>query len=116
MQTQQAPSFQAFLHDYKRGELLNEASEQLAKLFAEVRATNKGGSLTLKITVKPRTQGNADMVIVADTIKLDLPELARKEDAFWLSEDGVPMRTHPLQTDLPLREVQAAPAPQMRSL
>jgi hypothetical protein len=102
-------AFAVFLQDLRDGRAHAELSGLLAELLAKVKETGKGGSLTLKLKVKPAGRGSdVDKVVIADAITLDLPKPERGEDFFWLNEDNELTRNHPKQGSLELRD--ATPA------
>lgn len=102
-------AFAVFLQDLRDGRAHAELSGQLAELLAKVKETGKGGTLTLKLKIKPAGRGSdVDKVTIADAITLDLPKPERGEDFFWLTEDNDLTRNHPKQGNLELRD--ATPA------
>lgn len=102
-------AFAVFLQDLRDGRAHAELSGQLAELLVKVKETGKGGTLTLKLKIKPAGRGSdVDKVVIADVITLDLPKPDRGEDFFWLTEDNDLSRNHPKQGNLELRD--ATPA------
>lgn len=98
-------AFAVFLQDLRDGRAHAELSGQLAELLAKVKETGKGGTLTLKLKIKPAGRGSdVDKVTIADAITLDLPKPERGEDFFWLTEDNDLTRNHPKQGSLELRD------------
>ncbi len=98
-------AFAVFLQDLRDGRAHAELSGQLAELLAKVKETGKGGTLTLKLKIKPAGRGSdVDKVVIADAITLDLPKPERGEDFFWLTEDNDLSRNHPKQGSLELRD------------
>lgn len=99
-------AFAVFLQDLRDGRAHAELSGQLAELLAKVKETGKGGSLTLKLKIKPAGRGaDVDKVTISDDIVLGLPKSERGEDFFWLTSDNDLSRNHPKQGSLELRDV-----------
>lgn len=98
-------AFALFLQDLRDGRAHAEMTTELEKVLAAVRDTGKGGSLTLKIKVKPSGRGNdVDKVTITDDITSSLPQLEHGDDMFYLTEDNDLSRNHPRQRSLELRE------------
>ncbi len=103
-------AFAVFLQDLRDGRAHSELSAQLAELVHKVKETGKGGTLTLKLKIKPAGRGSdVDKVTIADVIMVDLPKPDRGEDFFWLTSESELTRNHPTQGALDLREVQNEP-------
>ena len=102
-------AFAVFLQDLRDGRAHAELSGLLAELLSKVRETGKGGTLTLKLKIKPAGRGaDVDKVMISDAITLDLPKTERGDDFFWVTEDNDLTRNHPRQGNLELRD--ATPA------
>lgn len=100
----QVRPFAAFLHDQRGGVLHSELSEALAEISQAVMEHNKGGKLTLEITVKPA--GTAEHTLfVGDKITSKIPEADKPTSMFFADEQGNLSRRDPRQAELPLREV-----------
>ena len=100
----QIKPFGAWLQEQRNGSLHRELGEALAEISQQVEALNKPGKLTLTISVKPA--GTAQhMVIVADTIKADVPQPDRPTSMFFTDEAGNLSRRDPRQAELPLKSV-----------
>jgi hypothetical protein len=99
-------AFAVFLQELRDGRAHAELSGQLAELLAKVKETGKGGTLTLKLKIKPSGRGtDVDKVTISDDIVLGLPKCERGEDFFWLTSDNDLSRNHPKQGSLELRDV-----------
>lgn len=101
--------FADFLQDVRKGRLTAELGEKLNELVEAVGAIGKGGSVTLKLSLKPATKGS-DMVVVQDDVKLDLPKPDAEAGFFFRDADNNLTRHNPAQPNLPLREVGKAGA------
>ena len=104
-------AFGVFIQDVRDGRAHAELTGQLAELLAAVLETGKGGSLTLKIDVKPAGRGSdVDKVVITDTVTSKVPKPDRGQDFFWLTDSNNLSRNHPRQSELPLRDA-SAPSP-----
>ena len=102
-------AFSVFIQDLADGRVHAELSNKTDELIARVRATGKGGELTLKIKIKPATRAEyVEKVIISDSISLKLPEHERGDDFFYVTDDNDLSRKHPKQQELELRTVTTA--------
>lgn len=99
--------FATWLIEQSGGKTHEELSEALYDLVARVRDTGKKGSVSLTVNVAP-LKGDIDVLVVADEIKLRLPEHDRKASLFYPDKDGNLTRRDPNQLSFDsLREVPA---------
>lgn len=78
-----ARAFDAFLREQRRGGVVYDLGEALQRLVTAVEETRKGGSLTLKLTLKPDEKyGTA--VEVADQITVKIPEPSKPSSLFYM--------------------------------
>lgn len=88
--------FTDVLRDMRRGRVVDAATEQLNELVRAVRETNKSGTLTLTLTIKPNGRGDNAIIAQAkvgtSTPKADLPDAL-----FYADEDGNLLRDDPTQ-------------------
>lgn len=97
--------FADWLREQSGGTTHDELGDGLHDLVARVRDTGKKGSVSLTITVAP-LNGDADVLVVTDEIRLKLPEHDRKASLFYPDAQGNLTRTDPGQlTFESLREV-----------
>lgn len=89
-------SFAAFLCQHARGRSEQELSERLSELVAAVQETGKPGSITYTLTIKPEPKADQAMV-VSDSIKVKVPELARPASIFFADDSHRLVRTDPRQ-------------------
>ena len=94
-------SFASLLATLDGGECLHEASEKLAALVQRVDDVYKGGSLTLKINVKPAGAKRAMNVTASVSVKM--PEEEREATILFATEDGLLTKQNPEQKELPLK-------------
>ena len=97
--------FATWLIEQSGGKTHEELSAALYDLVARVRDTGKKGSVSLTVNVAP-LKGDIDVLVVADEIKLRLPEHDRKASLFYPDRDGNLTRRDPNQLSFDsLREV-----------
>lgn len=103
-------SFNVFLTELNDGQTNAALTQDFAELLQFVKATGKGGSVTLRIKVKPanRAAGDVDKITVECDRKLELPKPEQPSDFFWMTDAAEPTRIHPRQHSLPLAEVTKA--------
>lgn len=88
--------------------LLDVAGEKFAELIKAVSSTNKAGTLTLKIDVKPSTAG---ALAVKGDCNAKMPKGMPAESLLWATPDGNLLSEDPKQIRLPLRAAEAPAAP-----
>lgn len=103
-----ARPFMDVLREHRAGRTHDDLTDELQKIVAAVTETNKGGSLTLKIDVKPHGDG-AVMVLAAVTAKL--PRAQGGSAIFFVTPENNLERQDPRQADRPLRAIPTAEAP-----
>lgn len=84
----------------RKGALVNELTEELARVVAGVMQFEKAGELTLKLKVKPAAQ-NSEMVVIEDELIVKEPKADRPPTWFFATDDGGLTRENPDQPDLP---------------
>lgn len=97
-----ARSFATWLQEQRNGLCQAEATDALKELTAAVTEHQKGGTLTLKLTVKPAKVGIGTLLIT-DEVKVSLPEGDRPAAIFYADDDGNLSRHDPRQPRLPLQ-------------
>lgn len=102
--------FADFLREIDRGALHEELSEKLHDLVTAVEDTDKGGTITLTIGVKPVEKGSAnDALLVGGKVAVKKPEVARKPSIFF-SNGGNLQRNDPNQMEFEgIRDVSLPP-------
>ncbi|MGJ8524301.1 hypothetical protein LMG33818_000009 [Halomonadaceae bacterium LMG 33818] len=91
------------VRDLRRGETLDELSEELADLQQRCKQTGKVGEIILKIKLRPE-KGMDGMFNVTDEIKVKKPEFDRGATVFFEHKDLQLRREDPRQQKLELRE------------
>jgi hypothetical protein len=98
----------AILMEHRGGGLHNEASEELQKVVAAVKDTQKKGSLTITINVEP-AKDDENSVVLSDTLKASAPRPATKPSRWFTDDHGNVSRTNPRQHEIEgLRDVSAS--------
>lgn len=88
------------LRELRGGIVLDELAEQLQALVNAVTNTDKSGSLTLTLEVKPFKSADGAMVIT-DHIKVNLPKIESKGTIMFATPEGNLQRKNPAQEELP---------------
>lgn len=88
------------LRQQRNGRMLDELTEELAKLVEAVHRTEKVGSLTLTIKVKPIPGSYGEEVDVQDAIKTSVPQPTRMPTRMFVGADGRSLRFVPEQMKL----------------
>lgn len=97
--------FADWLREQSGGKTHEEMGVALYDLVQRVRDTGKKGTVTLTISVAP-LKNDRDVLVVADEIKLRVPEHDRKASLFYPDKEGNLTRQDPHQlTFESLREV-----------
>lgn len=87
------------LRDMRKGRIVDEATEALTEVVKAVDATDKAGSITIKLTVKPSKGGGLEKTLVA-SIKRDVPTPDLPDAVFFSNVDGGLVRDDPDQRPL----------------
>ena len=105
-QQQAAPRpFLETLRELRNGVTIEELGDEMAKLVAAVRSTNKAGKLVLTLSIRPATKGDATTVTLEDGIVTKLPVPDRRATIMFTTEQNGLSRKDPNQQELKLREV-----------
>jgi len=93
--------------------VLDHAGEQLSDLIAAIVSTNKAGTLTMKISIKPSTAG---ALAVKAEVKVTKPKGLPPESLLWATPDNNLIAEDPRQTKLDLKPVLAEPARELKTV
>ncbi len=88
--------FTDILRDIRKGRVVDAAGVELAEVVRAVLDTNKAGSLTLTISVKPQGKGD-NAVILGVKLGTSLPKMDLPEGLFFADLDGDLLRDDPTQ-------------------
>ena len=73
--------------DNKR--LLDDLTVAMEEVAAAVRATQKKGAVTLKLSIEPRAKGSGGTAVrMTPEVKMIRPEFSRVEEFFFTNEQG----------------------------
>jgi hypothetical protein len=89
--------FTDVLRDIRKGKVVDRLGEEMAEIVQAVLDTNKGGELTLKLSVKPQGKGD-NAVIVSAKISTKVPQVDLPDALFFADLDGDLLREDPTQT------------------
>lgn len=89
--------FDHTLREIRYGEALDELSVTMAELVSAVSNTQKTGSITLTIKLKPAGGGTIEVI---DDIKAKIPTLPKGTSIFFATPDNNLVRNDPRQPDL----------------
>ncbi len=105
------------LRDIAGGELVEDFGEALRELNNAISLVDskKGGSVTLKVTVKPAGRQSGALNVGYD-IKLSKPALPRRESIMFGTPEGDLLATDPSQRQLDLRDINATAPTTVRDL
>jgi hypothetical protein len=78
------------LIEHRNGGCAIDMQQAVEEVVKGVRETGKGGKVVLTLAIKPATKGagEVDTVLMSDSIKVDVPKLAKKETVFFVNEDN----------------------------
>lgn len=93
--------------------LLDHAGEQFADLIKAICTTNKAGTLTLKVDIKPSTAG---AMAVKASVSIKKPKGLPPESLLWPTPEGNLMADDPRQVKLDLKAVTVEPARELKTV
>lgn len=91
--------FTDVLREMRKGRIVDQASEMLAELVRAVDATDKAGTLTVKLTVKPDKSGGREKVLSA-VVTSSVPRHELPDAIFFSDVDGNLSRNDPDQREM----------------
>lgn len=91
--------FTDILRDIRRGDVVHKLSEALAEVVRAVLDTDKAGSITLTLNIKPRGKGD-NILIIEPKVSTKLPQAELPDAFFYTNLDGDLLRDDPTQTRL----------------
>ena len=89
------------LRDVRAGAVIDDLAEKFQELVLAVETTGKGGSLTLKLEVKPFKGTSEGAVVVTDHLGLKKPCIETSGTVLFATPEGNLQRNHPRQESLP---------------
>ncbi|QKJ67461.1 hypothetical protein HQN60_12515 [Deefgea piscis] len=105
------------LRDIAGGELVEDLGEVIRELNTAISLVDngKGGSITVKINIKPAGRQSGAMRVGYD-IKLSKPSQPRRESIMFGTPEGDLLATDPTQRQLDLRDINATSPTTVRDL
>lgn len=100
--------FADVVRDLAGGRIYEDLGTQLGETVSAVLETGKVGELSLKLTIKPNSEGS---VLVTAAVKQKIPEPTLGSTLFFATTTGSLLRNDPRQTEMQLREVPADDKP-----
>lgn len=101
------------LRDVEFGALLDELSDVQKEVVAAVSDTRKAGKITIELEYK--SEGDGQLAIKTN-IKKKVPTYPRGTSIFFITPERNLTRQDPRQQSLPLRNVETAPATQLKDI
>ncbi len=100
------------LEAMRDGGVLTELESNLSDAIASVKATGKPAKVSMILTVKPMKGAEANMLFLADDIRVTLPKLDRTATFFYATEQNGLTRRDPRQPELEFKtgKLMAMPA------
>jgi hypothetical protein len=89
------------LRQVRNGNLVFELSQEMERLVESVRDTRKGGTVTLKLEIKPLKAGS-EALNVSGEVKAKLPRRDQEVSIFYPTRDNTLSRKDPRQMNLPM--------------
>lgn len=89
--------FTDVLRDIRKGRIVDAAGEELARVVRGVLETDKAGTLTLKLSIKPQGKGD-NAVIVSAALTASVPQASLPDALFFADVEGDLLRDDPTQT------------------
>lgn len=91
--------FTDVLREYRKGQLADEATDELAKVVKGVTETGQAGELTVKLKIKPQ-KGDSGIIIVSGEVVAKTPREALPDAIFYADDEGGLHRREPRQADM----------------
>lgn len=94
-----------FFREHRSGQTNEQISDRLHELIDTVVEQDKGGSLTIKISLKPRGRGDEGAYDVTVDTSLTLPKPPPLSSILYATPNGDLTRQNPHQQEMELREI-----------
>lgn len=95
----------------RQGGLLADIEGALSECVREVCVKGKGGTVTVKIAVKPATKNSSSTVVISDEVVLKAPKLPTAETILFATDDGDLCESDPRQRKLNFDQVEPTEEP-----
>ena len=93
-------TFASMLMELNGGDVERELTDKLTEVVSAVKLTQKKGSITVTLNVKPATKGGAEIVFVTDELKSKVPEFDRASTLFFIDDENQLRRQDPRQSTI----------------
>lgn len=101
---QQVKPITDVLREYRRGELVQQASAELAAVVQAVKTLRKGGSVTITLAVSPDKHSTREVEVQAK-VTSSIPKRGMKAATFFIGDGNELLRNDPDQIDAFAEEV-----------
>lgn len=91
--------FTDILRDIRRGRVVDALTEELAEVVRAVKDTDKAGSLTLKLDIKPQGK-DGEQVVLSAKISKSVPMAPLPDAIFFADIEGDLLRDDPNQREM----------------
>ena len=89
------------LREYRRGELVDRATDELNEIVRAVASTGRSGKLVLTLHVKSN-RGEGDQILLEAETKVTVPKAPLPTAIFFVDEDGGLHQRDPRQREMVL--------------
>ena len=101
-------AFIRVLQDHRKGQIISDLSEALAKVVQAVEETGNPGSITVKFKLRPATEGEDSAVLLTDEISVKAPRATVAASIFFADTETWQLtRDNPKQMKLKLELLEA---------
>ena len=97
-------SFMQVLPEIRQGKLVEDVTNAIAEVAQAVKATQKAGSVTITLSLKPGDSAE-NALVISDKIKSAAPQADKRPSLFFTDDEGALHRDDPNQHNLPLEPV-----------
>ena len=103
------------LREIRRGQILDDCADELAKAVRAVDETGKPAKLTIELSIKPAAKIPGTYVI-SDKVRAKLPELPTGETILFVTVENNLSANDPRQKEMELKAAPAAPAQTLKTV
>jgi hypothetical protein len=87
------------LQSVRKGGLVFDLAAKTEELIKAIRETGRGGRLTMTLDIKPMKQGDGNVLMIDDDVKIKAPSLSREATIMFSTRDGLLQRKDPRQRE-----------------
>ena len=98
--TEPRTNVEQVLKELRRGHTIIEMQEKMQEVVAAVKDTAKKGSLTLQLSIEPRTPGDPNEVVIDAIVTSKIPQKTRPKTIFFTTRNNGLQREDPRQGTL----------------